>query len=100
MAVNTTASSLCTTASQALCRRSLGPRSKAQETRYAVLIARRLREGAGIGFWDLQCARGIWISLLSFRRAGPPFPFWDSGTIPTEAAPSLRFCNGGDSESG
>src|SRR6202034_1425168 len=48
IAVNTTASSLCTTASQVLCRRSRGPSSKAQETRYPVLIARRLREWAGI----------------------------------------------------
>ena len=37
IAVNTTASSLCTTASQVLCRRSRGPRSKAQETRYREL---------------------------------------------------------------
>jgi len=59
IAVNTTASSLCTTASQVLCRRSRGPRSKAQETRYPVLIARRLREWAGIlvfGTFSIQCA--------------------------------------------
>ena len=31
IAVNTTASSLCTTASQVLCRRSRGPRSRGQE---------------------------------------------------------------------
>jgi hypothetical protein len=31
-----------------LCRRSRGPRSKAQETRYPVLSARRLRVWAGI----------------------------------------------------
>src|SRR6266496_718697 len=59
MAVNTTASSLCTTASQVLCRRSRGPKSKAQETRYPVPIARRLREWAGIlvfGTFSIQCA--------------------------------------------
>jgi hypothetical protein len=59
-----------TTASQVLCRRSRGPRSKAQETRYPVLIARRLRVWAG--FWSFGPAvfnapRGMWISLLSFR---------------------------------
>src|ERR1700678_3824153 len=48
IAENTTASSLCTTASQGLCRRSRGPRSKAQEARYPVLIAARLRQWAGI----------------------------------------------------
>ena len=50
---------MCTTASQVLCRRSRGPRSKAQETRYPVLIARRLREWAGIlvfGTFSIQCA--------------------------------------------
>jgi hypothetical protein len=49
---------LCTTASQVLCRRSRGPRSKAQETRYPVLIARRLREWAGILVLgpSVQCA--------------------------------------------
>jgi hypothetical protein len=47
-AENTTASSLFTTASQGLCRRSRGPKSKAQEARYPVLIARRLRQWAGI----------------------------------------------------
>jgi hypothetical protein len=53
------ASSLCTTAAQVLCRRSRGPRSKPQETRYPVLIARRLREWAGIlvfGTFSIQCA--------------------------------------------
>ena len=53
------AASLCTTASQVLCRRSRGPISKAQETRYPVLIARRLREWAGIlvfGTFSIQCA--------------------------------------------
>ncbi len=52
IAVNTTASWLCTTASQVLCRRSRGPRSKAQETRYTrpyrVPFARM---GGDFGFW-------------------------------------------------
>jgi hypothetical protein len=42
-----------------LCPRSRGPRSKAQEARYPVLIARRLREWAGIlvfGTFSIQCA--------------------------------------------
>gem|GEM_PF-5160660 len=55
--------------SQVLCRRSRGPRSKAQETRYPVLIARHLREWAGIlvfGTLVFNAPRGIWISLLSF----------------------------------
>ena len=37
IAVNTTASSLSTTASQVLCRRSRGPRSKAQRRKYREL---------------------------------------------------------------
>jgi hypothetical protein len=42
-----------------LCRRSRGPRSKAQEARYPVLIARHLRQWAGIlvfGTFSIQCA--------------------------------------------
>jgi hypothetical protein len=67
--VNTTASWLCTTASQVLCRRSRGPRSKAQETRYPALIARRLRE------WDIKTGD---------RRDIRQFPFVEQlGNVPS-----------------
>ena len=50
---------MCTTASRVLCRRSRGPGSKAQETRYPALFTRGLREWAGIlgfGTFSIQCA--------------------------------------------
>ena len=72
IAENTTASLLCTTASQVLCRQSRGPRNKAQETRYPVLIARRLREWAGIlvlgNFSSKRTWLGCCLSGLSTHR--------------------------------